>query len=119
MGKKGGANSKAEAAKEKKAAAKAEKDRAKAAEQEAREAEKWSQGAKGKGKKELEAEKKAAQKAKREELERLKVRNFRINMETIESLNLVYKRLGRRGEGNGKDQTQGLWSKWLRPCSQT
>lgn len=53
-----GPNSKAEAANAKKAAAKAEKERAKAAEAEAREAEKWSQGAKGKSKKELEAEKK-------------------------------------------------------------
>lgn len=58
MGKKGGTNSKAEAANAKKAAAKAEKDRAKAAEAEAREAEKWSKGAKGKGKKDAEAEKK-------------------------------------------------------------
>ncbi|KAI8141791.1 hypothetical protein BJV82DRAFT_517970 [Fennellomyces sp. T-0311] len=72
MGKKGGGNSKAEAAKEKKAAAKAEKDKSKAAAAEAKEAEKWSQGAKGKGKKEADADKRAAQLAKKQELARLK-----------------------------------------------
>ncbi|KAF7729546.1 hypothetical protein EC973_004220 [Apophysomyces ossiformis] len=70
MAKKGG-NSKAEAANAKKAASKAEKDKAKAVEMEAKEAEKWSQGAKGKGKKEAEAEKKAAQLAKKQEAARL------------------------------------------------
>ncbi|KAI9321406.1 hypothetical protein BX666DRAFT_972793 [Dichotomocladium elegans] len=72
MAKKGGTNSKVEAANAKKAASKAEKDRAKAQEAEAREAEKWSQGAKGKGKKEADAEKKAAAAAKKAELAKLK-----------------------------------------------
>ncbi|KAI9484906.1 hypothetical protein BDB00DRAFT_852771 [Zychaea mexicana] len=73
MGKKGaGGNSKAEAANAKKAAAKAEKDKSKAVAAEAQEADKWSQGAKGKGKKDAEAEKKAAQAAKKAELARIK-----------------------------------------------
>ncbi|KAI9023064.1 hypothetical protein CLU79DRAFT_750143 [Phycomyces nitens] len=64
-------NSKAEAANAKKGAAKAEKDKAKANEVAAKEAEEWSQGAKGKGKKDNEAEKKAAALAKKQEAARL------------------------------------------------
>ncbi|KAI7871901.1 hypothetical protein BDF14DRAFT_1760297 [Spinellus fusiger] len=64
-------NSKAEAAKEKKGAAKAEKDKVKSSELAAKEDEQWAQGAKGKGKKDGEAEKKAAALAKKLEAARL------------------------------------------------
>ncbi|KAG0166832.1 hypothetical protein DFQ28_006843 [Apophysomyces sp. BC1034] len=66
-----GSNSKADAANAKKAASKAEKDKGKAMEMEAKEADKWSQGAKGKNKKEAEADKKAALLAKKQEAARL------------------------------------------------